>query len=168
MHLPHSTVKRHHSGVRLTHHERHQLHNLQHRQFWTVTEHEPGLSSKYGNVPLALQGWQMPSNTVIIIAKWHLWTSHYTPSGMELLHNLQPSHALMYTHNTHTHYTPADFCWRKTSSCWRFSASLRHGAVGEGEEWVRGGRIKHFSFVQAKESCNYAEAMKQQIICAKC
>jgi len=29
------------------------------------------------------------------------------------------------------------FCCRKTSSCWRFSTSLRHGAVGEGEEWVR-------------------------------
>jgi len=37
------------------------------------------------------------------------------------------------------------FCWRKTSSCWRFSASLRQGAwdqssVGEGEGLVRSGR----------------------------
>jgi len=65
-------------------------------------------------------------------------------------------HALMYT--IHTHYTPAVaevvllellihtcisssvFCWRKTSSCWRFSASLRHRVAAEGEEWVRGGR----------------------------
>jgi len=81
---------------------------------------------------------------------------------MELLHNLQPSRALMYTVHT---YTPADFCWRKTSSCWRFSASLRHGAVGEGEEWVRGGRSTLALFRQ--KSCNYAEAMKQQIIFAK-
>jgi len=41
VHLTHSTAKRHHSGVRLTLPERHQLHNLQQRQFWTVTEREP-------------------------------------------------------------------------------------------------------------------------------
>ena len=36
-------------------------------------------------------------------------------------------------------------CWRKTNSCWRLSTSLRQGtwgqtSVGEGKEWVRGGR----------------------------
>ena len=43
---------------------------------------------------------------------------------------------------------PFDFalsCWRKTSSCWRFSTSLRQGTggkllLGKEREWVRGGR----------------------------
>ena len=101
---------------------------------------------------------------------------------MELLHNLQHcSQALMYT--IHTCYTPAlavsGTSWASwcvhfpplSVCCWRFSASLSYGqtSVGEGEEWVRGGRsilaLVRQNIVQTL--CTYAEAAKQQIICTK-
>ena len=67
---------------------------------------------------------------------------------MELLHNVQHcSQALMYT--LHTCFSCKWYllsflmcAFSSTICCWRLSASLKHGqtSVGEGEEWVRGGR----------------------------
>jgi len=75
-------------------------------------------------------------------------------------------HALMYTFihmHSHTHNTPAIavsgiyffelalicpffltlFCWRKTSSCWRFSTCLRQGTLLLGKEKSESGGEKH-------------------------
>ena len=70
-----------------------------HRQFWMVTDREPGLSSKYGDVPLTSQYLQ-----VFFSKLWEIdrcWL--YTLNGMELLHNLQHcSNTFMCTiHFTH-------------------------------------------------------------------
>jgi len=129
-----------------------------HRQFgWSQIMGLHGLSTKYDDMSLTLQCWQVffrklweiDRHHQTQLYKWQLWTCHYTTlNGTELLHNVQHcSQALMYTiHTCHTpdlavwfwcvHFPPLSVC------CLRFSASLRHGqtSVGEGEEWVKGGR----------------------------
>ena len=88
---------------------------------------------------------------------------HYTYTCTHMLTHT-PTHTHTHTHTLHTcssckwyfwalwcvQFPPlSQFCWRKTSSCWRFSASLRRGAlgltsVGEADEQDSG--KKHFSF----------------------
>ena len=127
---------------------------------WIVRDHEPGLSSKYGDVSFTLQFWKMPSKTAIKVAPLNF--SFQTLNGMELVNNLQHcSHTLtLYKLTVVVSGTSWASCcvFRPLSSagersCWRFSAPLRHGqtSVGEGEVWVRG-RQEHFSFGQAKYS----------------
>ena len=68
----------------------------------------------------------------------------------------------------------AAFCWRKTSSCWRFSTCLRR-SLGANFCWGRRkvslGWQKHFGFGEeniVQGLCIYAEAVKQLIIHTKC
>jgi len=76
--------------------------------FGTVTDSEPGLSSKYGNVPLMMQYCEKLADANKNTAPLNF--SLYALNSTELLHNLQHcSHTLMYTiHMVHVKKNDTD------------------------------------------------------------
>jgi len=133
-----------------------------------VTDHEPGLSSKYGNVPLILQVFsQSCEKFTDAIKHSELPIIHFKWYGI-----ITQLCSIVHMHSC-TLYTPAVaepepliwavFCRRKKVLC-LFEAWGCWGRRRVSQGWQ-----KHFSFGQANigQELYYAEAVKQQIICTE-